>query len=156
MWSFRIVHVKKCADVRSMLQDSHALCGGLMIDAMRHEEGSFSPLNNKVSSDESTPSRLRLSSCRSVGAILCALLILRQRRCWMKERCHCVTTHSSTDRCRANHDASLLTQIIKPTCGLVEHSSATSVRLVGCYKLRRLQCGSTPRVDQDRKRCDLS
>ncbi|GFN85360.1 LOW QUALITY PROTEIN: hypothetical protein PoB_001186600 [Plakobranchus ocellatus] len=39
-----------------------------------------------------------------------------------KEWCHYVTMHNATDHCRANHEASLVTQIIKPNCSWVEHS----------------------------------
>ncbi|GFN81584.1 hypothetical protein PoB_000809000 [Plakobranchus ocellatus] len=50
-------------------------------------------------------------------------LILRQWFCWIKERgCHYVTTHNSTDRCRAKHEASLVTQIIRLTYRWVAHS----------------------------------
>ncbi|GFO28077.1 hypothetical protein PoB_005458200 [Plakobranchus ocellatus] len=41
-----------------------------------------------------------------------------------KGRWHYVTTHNSTDHCRANHEASLVTQIIRLTCRWVEHSKA--------------------------------
>ncbi|GFN95863.1 hypothetical protein PoB_002236900 [Plakobranchus ocellatus] len=39
-----------------------------------------------------------------------------------KGGCHYVTTHYFTDRCHANYKASLVTQIIRPTCNWVAHS----------------------------------
>ncbi|GFO00435.1 hypothetical protein PoB_002694000 [Plakobranchus ocellatus] len=59
------------------------------------------------------------ATCRSVGAVLCGLqpaltsVVLLDK---VKEGCHYVTTHNSTDRFRAKHEASLVTQIIKLTC----------------------------------------
>ncbi|GFN77090.1 Down syndrome cell adhesion molecule homolog [Plakobranchus ocellatus] len=52
-------------------------------------------------------------------------LVLRHWLCWIRERgvpLAYVTTHNSTDRCRANHEASLVTQIIRLTCRWVAHS----------------------------------
>ncbi|GFO03733.1 reverse transcriptase [Plakobranchus ocellatus] len=49
-------------------------------------------------------------------------LVLRQRLCWIRRGGHYVTTHNSTDCCRANHKASLVTQIIRPTCNWMAHS----------------------------------
>ncbi|GFN88491.1 hypothetical protein PoB_001499700 [Plakobranchus ocellatus] len=51
--------------------------------------------------------------------------------------------HNSTDRCRANHEASLVTQIVGLTCRWVAKVTATSVLQVSHDKSRRLQCGPT-------------
>ncbi|GFN98905.1 hypothetical protein PoB_002541100 [Plakobranchus ocellatus] len=55
-------------------------------------------------------------------------LVLRQRLCWIKEGgCHYVTTHDSTDRCPANLEASLLTQIIRLSDRATEYDKLYSV-----------------------------
>ncbi|GFO33072.1 hypothetical protein PoB_005957700 [Plakobranchus ocellatus] len=50
-------------------------------------------------------------------------LALCQWLCWIREGgCHHIITHNSTDRCRAYHEASLVTQIIRLTCRWIVHS----------------------------------
>ncbi|GFO01382.1 hypothetical protein PoB_002788700 [Plakobranchus ocellatus] len=67
------------------------------------------------------------AACRSVGAILCVLQpCLTSVALLDKGRGgggHYVTTHNPTDRCCANHEASLVTQIIRLTCRWAVHSN---------------------------------
>ncbi|GFO35637.1 hypothetical protein PoB_006214200 [Plakobranchus ocellatus] len=91
-----------------------------------HTGGSSSCFQLHVWKHCSTPSRLRLSSCRSFGASLYVLhsgLMSGALVDKGNEGCRYVTTHNSTDCCRANHEASLVTQIIRPTCSWIEHNN---------------------------------
>ncbi|GFN75992.1 hypothetical protein PoB_000249800 [Plakobranchus ocellatus] len=64
-----------------------------------------------------------LSKCRSFPLCFTILSYVSGSIQEGKGVCHYVTTHNSTARCRANHETSIVTQIIRLTCSGIEHSN---------------------------------
>ncbi|GFN93950.1 hypothetical protein PoB_002045600 [Plakobranchus ocellatus] len=79
--------------------------------------------NTLVSMVRKNTCRLRLSSCRSVGAILCVLQPGLTSVALLDKENRSAIMHNSTNRCHENYEASLVIQIIRLNCRKARHSN---------------------------------